>query len=94
MPIPALRGGVSGCCGSNGQIHTDYRVLWRKRDSSAALRKGTAPLLSQEESASAFALTSFYCFSGYITLRMILLYCAQVCFRWLQKTKERVLLIT
>ena len=50
--------------------------------------------LSQEESAPSFALTGFYCFSGPITLRMVLIYYAQVCFRWLQKTKERVLLIT
>ena len=41
-----------------------------------------------------FALTGFYCFSGHIALRMILIYYAQVCFRQLQKTKERMLLIT
>ena len=45
--------------------------------------KGTAWPLSQEESASTLALKGFYCFSGPITLRMILFYCAQVCFRWL-----------
>ena len=28
------------------------------------------------------ALTGFYCFSGHITVRMIIYY-AQVCFRWL-----------
>ena len=50
--------------------------------------------LSLEESALTLALTGFYCFSGHITLRMVLIYCAQVRFRWLQKTKERVLLIT
>ena len=50
--------------------------------------------LSQEESALTLALTGFYCFSGHITLRMILIYYAQVRFRRLQKTKERVLLIT
>ena len=49
--------------------------------------------LSQEESALTLALTGFYCFSGHITLRMILIYYAQV-LRWLQKTKERMLLIT
>ena len=50
--------------------------------------------LSQEESPSTLALTGFYCFSGHITLRMVLIYYAQVHFRWLQKTKERMLLIT
>ena len=56
--------------------------------------KGTAWPLSQEESASTLALTGFYCFSGHITLRLVLIYYAQVRFRLLQKTKERVLLIT
>ena len=56
--------------------------------------KGMARPLSQEESTQTLALTGFYCFSGPLTLRMILIYCAQVHFRWLQKTKERVLLIT
>ena len=56
--------------------------------------KGKAQPLSQEESTSTLALAGFYCFSGHITLRMILIYYVQVCFRQLQKTKERVLLIT
>ena len=64
------------------QIHTDYGVLWRKRDSMTSLSRGECPL------------TDFYCISGHITLRMVLIYYAQVCFRWLQKTKERMLLIT
>ena len=38
---------------------------------------------SQGESALTLALTGFYCFSGHITLRMVLIY-----------TKERMLLIT
>ena len=56
--------------------------------------KGMAGPLSQGESTLTLALTGFYCFSGHITLRMILIYYAQVRFRPLQKTKERVLLIT
>ena len=28
------------CCVSNRQIHRDYRVLWRKRDSTATLSRG------------------------------------------------------
>ena len=64
------------------------------RNTEPCGRKGTARPLSQEESSWTLALTGFYCFSGHITLRMILLYYAQVRFRWLQKTKERMLLIT
>ena len=30
----------SMCCGCNGQIHMDYRVLWRKRDGAATLSRG------------------------------------------------------
>ena len=73
------------CCGGNRQIHTDYQVLWRKRDCVAILSRGKSPDPS---------LTDFYCFSGHIILRMTLIYYAQVRFRRLQKTKERVLLIT
>ena len=52
--------------------------------------------LSEGESTLTLALTGFYCFSGHITLTMVLIYYAQVRFRWLplQKTKERMLLIT
>ena len=62
-------------------------ILWRKRDD-------TATLSVKERSDLSLAWTGFYCFSGYITLRMVLIYYAQVRFRWLQKTKERMLLIT
>ena len=40
--------------------------------------KGRARLLSQEECTLTLALTGFYCFSGHITLRMVLIYYAQV----------------
>ena len=76
-------------------------VLWLRRDkfswtTESCGGKGMAQPLSQEESTLTLALTGYYCFSGHITLRMILIYCAQVRFslRQLQKTKERVLLIT
>ena len=49
-----------------------------------SLKRRTPPL----------ALTGFYCLSGHITLRMVLIYYAQVCFRQLQKTQEKMLLIT
>ena len=77
MQIPAHR---IMCCGGNRQIHTDYRVLWRKRDGEAT---------SQEESAWTLALTGFYCFSGNITLRMVLIYYARVHFRWLLFTEKK-----
>ena len=43
------------CCGCSGQIHTDYQVLWRKRDSTVTLSRGEHPTL---------ALTGFYFFLG------------------------------
>ena len=52
-------------------------------------RKWTAWPLSQGESILTLALTGFYCFSGHITLRMVLIYCAQVCFRWLPFTENK-----
>ena len=45
--------------------------------------KGTAWTLSQGDSTQTLALTGFYCFPGHITLRMVLIYYAQVHFRWL-----------
>ena len=52
--------------------------------------------LSQEKSTPTLALTGFYYFPGHITLRMVLIYYAQVHFRWLPFTdnKENKLLIT
>ena len=47
-----------------------------------------------QENTLTLPLTGFYYFPRHITLRMVFIYYAQVCFRWLQKTKERVLLIT
>ena len=89
LQIPSW-GPPLGCtllqCGGNRQIHMDYQVLWRERDGTATLSRGERP--------TTLALTGFYCFSGYITLGMVLIYYAQVRFRQLQKTKERVLLIT
>ena len=52
-------------------------VLWLRRDkftqtTKSCGEKGTAWPLPQEESISTLAVTGFYCFSGHITLRMIL----------------------
>ena len=43
------------------------------------------------ENAPTFALTGFYCFSGHIILRMVLIYYAPVvvCFRWLLFTENK-----
>ena len=41
------------------------------------------------ESAPTLALIRFYFFSGHITLRMVLIYYAQVCFRWLPFTENK-----
>ena len=45
--------------------------------------KGMAQPLSQGESALTLAFTGFYCFSENMTSRMVLIYYAQVHFRWL-----------
>ena len=50
--------------------------------------KGTARPLSQGGSTLTLALTGFYFFSGHITLRMVLIYYAQVRFRWLPFTEN------
>ena len=70
---------VCGVVAEMRQIHTDYQVLWRKRDSTATLSRGEHTL----------ALTGFCCLSGHITLRMVLIYYAQVCFRLLPFTDNK-----
>ena len=45
--------------------------------------------LSERESTPTLAFTGFYCFSGHITLRMVLIYYAQVHFRWLPFTENK-----
>ena len=51
--------------------------------------KGSWRPLSQEESAQTHTLTGFYCFSGHITLKMVLIYYPQVRFRWLPFTENK-----
>ena len=66
-------------------------VLWRQSTNTHRLpspveekgRRGH----SLKESALTLALTGFYCFSGDIALRMILIYYAQVCFRLVTENK-------
>ena len=66
-------------------------LRWDKFTQTTELhgRKGTAQQLSQEESTLTLALTGFYCFSGHITLRMVLIYYAQIPFRWLPFTENK-----
>ena len=91
MRTPASR--VCGVVAETRQTHTDYRVLWRKRDGTATLSRGQhlgAPRpCSQGESTLTLALTGFYFFSGHIILRMVLIYYAQVHFRLLPFTENK-----
>ena len=68
------------------QIHTDYRVLWRKRDGRATLSRGECPTL---------ALTGFYWlfFIHQRRFSFIMLRFALGNY-FLQIAKERMLLIT
>ena len=64
-------------------------ALWLRQDKFAWTTesrggKGTAQPLSQGESAQ-----MDYCFSGHITLRMVLIYYVQVPFRWLPFTETK-----
>ena len=56
-------------------------VLWRKRDGMA--------IVYVRERALTPAWTGFYYFSGYITSKMVLIYNAQVLFRWLPFTDNK-----
>ena len=62
------------------QIHRDYRVLWRKRDGTDTLSRGEHP----DPCIDRLLLLSVH-----ITLRMVLIYYAQVCFRWLPFTENK-----
>ena len=59
------------------------------RTTEACGAKGTARPLSQRESTPTLAFTGFYCFSGHITWRMVLIDYAQVCFRCLPSTENK-----
>ena len=92
MRTPACS--VHGIMDEMRQIHTDYRnpveenpvgkILWRKILWRTWLlsqwKRGPAPSL---------AWTGFYCFSGHITLRMVLTYYTQFCCRWLPFTDNK-----
>ena len=69
-------------------------ALWLRRDKftqtteSCGEKKDCTTTLSRGERPT-LALTGFYCFSGHITLRMVLIYYAQVLFRWLPFTENK-----
>ena len=73
-------------------------ILWRKRDSMATLKviEGERARESPRERVLTPAWTVFYCFSGNITSRMVLITMHRftVGDYLLQTTKERMLLIT
>ena len=75
-------GPVAGsvCCGCNGQIHTDYQVLWRKRDSTATLSRGERPDPCHDRLL--FLFLAHYNEDGPH-------YYAQVCFGWLPFTENK-----
>ena len=58
-----------------GRFTWTTEILWRKRDGMATLqvRKGMRATESPREILTS-AQTGFYCFSGHITMRMVLLY--------------------
>ena len=85
---------VSTCCGSNGQIHADYRNPVEKKGQhghSLSEREGKR---AQESPTPAW--TGFYCFSGHITSgwSSFTMHRFSVGDYLLQITKERMLLIT
>ena len=69
------------CCGCDGQIHTDCR--------SPVEKKGLHSYSLVRERALTPAWIGFYCFSGHITLRMVLMYYAQFRCRWLPFTDNK-----
>ena len=68
------------------------RVLWQQWTNSHGLQKSCGEKgqhghsLSEREGPDP-AWTGFYCFSGHITSRMVLIYYAQVRFGWLPFTE-------
>ena len=70
-------------------------VLWLQWTNSHGLQKSCGEkemgmaTLRVKERAPTPAWTGFYCFSGYITSRMVLIYYAQVHFGWLPFTENK-----
>ena len=78
-------------CGHCDAVST---VVWPRQDKFTRTtefygRKGMERPLSQGVNTPTPALTGFYCFSGHIILRMVLIYYAQVHSRWLPFTENK-----
>ena len=81
------------------RLWTERQCLWHygwNNTNSHRLQKSCGgrrmtQLLSQWKRgpAPSLAWTGFYCFSGHITFRMVLIYYAQVRFRWLPFTENK-----
>ena len=84
MQIPASR---ILCYGSNRQIHRDYRnpVEEKGRHGHSLSGRGREGQREPKREPTP-AWTGFYCFSGHIAWRMVLIYYAQVRCRWLPFT--------
>ena len=78
MQTPACS--VRGVVAETRQIHMDYQVLWRKKDCSATLSRGERPKPCLDRLL--FLFWAHY-------LRMVLIYYAQVCCRWLPFTENK-----
>ena len=99
-PWPSGECGLSSLSLLIWTLARGVHVLWLRRTNSHRLQKscgekGMAWTLSkwererERERALTPAWTGFYCFSGHITLRMVLIYYAQVCCRWLTFTDNK-----
>ena len=71
---------VRGVVAETRQSHMDYRVQWRKRDGTATFSRGESPDPCLDR-----LLLLFWA----LTLRMVLIYYAQVHFRWLLFTENK-----
>ena len=67
------------CCGCDIQIHMDYRnpVEEKGRHGHSLSERGREGQRERKRDPTP-AWTGFYCFSGHITSRMVLIYDAQV----------------
>ena len=80
----------SVCHGSNRQIHTDYRnPVEKKGQHGHSLSERGCEGQREPPRKPHPAWTGLYCFSGHITWRMVLIYCAQVHYRWLSFTDNK-----
>ena len=74
-------------------LASGIHVLWQPWTNSHGLQKSCGEKgqhgHSLKKRARTLALTGYYCFSAHITLRTVLIYYAQVHFRWLPFTENK-----